>query len=200
MKPTLGIILTLGFTQLAGCAYGTRYVELSYPPDKQVEISRPAAQSVASGPRTQHVILAVNDARETSDRIGNVRDNFGFDTASILTEDNIAVWVHDAIAFELDRIGYQVSDHRGASSNGSADRLTANVQRVYCDIYMVYDGEVTLQARLERGGQEPVTAEYPAKVSSGLAWALSGSATGESLAQALQTSIWNMLRDFGFTD
>ncbi len=200
MKPTLGILLTFGFTQLAGCAFGTRYVDLSYPPQKQVEVSSPATQPVASGPRSHHVILAVTDARETSDRIGNVRNTLGFDTASILTEDNIAVWVHDAIAFELDRLGYQVLDHHGASSNKSADRLTANVQKVYCDIYMLYDGEVSLQATLERAGQEPVTAEYPAKVTSGLAWALSGSATGESLAQALQTTIRNMLRDFGFTD
>ena len=200
MKPTLSILLTLGFTQLAGCAYGTRYVELSYPPEKEVEMSWPSTQPVAPGPRTRHIILAVNDARETSDRIGNVRDNFGFDTASILTEDNIAVWVHDAITIELDRLGYQVLDQYGDSSNKPADRLTASVQKVYCDIYMVYDGEVSLQATLERAGQEPVTAEYPAKVSSGLAWALSGRAIGESLAQALQTAIRNMLHDVGFTD
>ena len=85
-------------------------------------------------------------------------------------------------------------------SSKSTDRLTANVQNVFCDIYAVYDGEVSLQATLERVGREPVTAEFPAKVSSGLSWAGSGSATGESLAQALQTSIRNLLRDFGFTD
>ena len=200
MKSMLVIILTLGFTQLVGCAFGTRYVELSYPPEKPVEISSPATDPVASGPRTPNVILAVNDARETRDRIGNVRNTYGMDTASILTESNIAVWVHDAIAFELDGLGYQVLDHHRSSSNGSADRLTANVQKVYCDIYMVYDGEVSLQATLERAGQEPVTAEYPAKVNSGLSWAGSGGATGESLAQALQTAIRNMLRDVGFTD
>jgi hypothetical protein len=200
VKATLGILLTLGFTQIAGCAFGTRYVALSYPPQQQVEMNSTATQPVTSGPRTQHVILAVNDARETTDRIGNVRNPLGMDTASILTEDNIAVWVHDAIAFELDRLGYQLLDHRGALSNKSTDRLTANVQNVFCDIYAVYDGEASLQATLERVGREPVTAEFPAKVSSGLSWAGSGSATGESLAQALQTSIRNLLRDFGFTD
>jgi len=200
MRPAVGILLTLALTQIAACTYGSRYVELSYPPQEQVEMSSPSTQPVASGPRTHYVILAVNDARETSDRIGNVRDGFGFDTASILTEDNIAVWVYDAVSFELARLGYQVLDQYGASSNESANRLTANVRKVYCDIYMVYDGEVTLQATLERPNQEPVTTEYPAKVSSGLSWAGSGSATGESLAQALQTSIRNMLHDFGFTD
>jgi hypothetical protein len=37
-------------------------------------------------------------------------------------------------------------------------------------------------------------------VSSGLSWAGSGNAAGESLAQALQTAIREMLLDTGFTD
>ena len=200
MRPPVGILLTLALTQIVGCAHRSRYVELSYPPQEQVEISSPATQPVVSGPHTQGVILAVHDTRETTDRIGIVRSDFGFDTSSFLTEDNIAVWVHDAIAFELNRLGFQVLDYGGTSSNASADRLTANVQKVYADIYMAYDGEVTLQATLEQAGQEPVTAEYPAKASSGLVWRLSGSATGESLAQALQIAIHDMLNDLGFTD
>jgi len=131
--------------------------------------------------------------------IGNVRNSFGADTASVLTEDSIVVWVHDAITFELDRSGYQVPGPNDASSDVSADRLTASVMKVHCDVYMVYDGEVTLQITLERADQAPSQTEYPVKVNSGLAWALSGSAAGESLAQALQTAIRDMLRDFGYT-
>ena len=104
MRMALGILLTVGMTQIVGCAFGSRYVELPYPPENQVNMSSPATQPTDSGPRTHHVILAVNDARESRDRIGNVRNTFGMDTASVLTEDNIAVWVHDAIAFELDRL------------------------------------------------------------------------------------------------
>ena len=200
MRTALGVLLTVGMTQIAGCAFGSRYVGLSYPPEKQVEISLPETQPAASGPRTHQVILAVNDARETRDRIGNVRNTFGMDTSSILTEDNIEVWVYDAVVFELGRLGYQVLDHRGTPSDASADRLTATVQKVYCDIYAVYDGEVSLQATLEQAGKEPLTADFPAKVSSGLNWAASGKATGESLAQALQTAIRTMLNDLGFAD
>ncbi len=200
MRPAVGILLTLVLTQIAGCAHGSRYIELSYPPQEQVEISSPATQPAASGPRTHQVILAVNDARETRDRIGNVRNTFGMDTASILTEDNIEVWVYDAVVFELGRLGYQVLDHRSTPSDASEDRLTATVQKVYCDIYAVYDGEVSLQATLERAGEEPLMAEFATKVSSGLSWAGSGSATGESLAQALQIAIHDMLNDLAFTD
>jgi hypothetical protein len=200
MRMALGVLLTVGMTQIAGCAFGSRYVELPYPPENQVDMSSPATQPTDSGPRTHQVILAVNDARETRDRIGNVRNTFGMDTTSILTEENIEVWVYDAVVFELGRLGYQVLDHRGTPSDASEDRLIATVQKVYCDIYAVYDGEVSLQATLERTGEEPLMAEFPAKVSSGLSWAASGKATGESLAQALQIAIRNMLNDLGFTD
>jgi hypothetical protein len=200
MKAAVGILLVVGTTQIVGCAFGTRYVELSYPPENEVEIILPETQPAATGPRTHQVILAVHDARETRDRIGNVRNGFGMDTASILTEDNIEVWVHEAVIFELDQLGYQVLDHRGTPSDASADRLTATVQKVYCDIYAVYDGEVTLKATLERADEQPLLAEFPTKVSSGLNWLASGRATGESLAQALQTAIRSMLYDLGFAN
>ena len=198
MKLKFGIILALGFTQIAGCAAKIRYVELSYPPEIQVEISAPAP--IAAGPRTRTIILGVNDARETRDRIGHIRTFYGGDDGSFITEGNVAVWVHDAIAFELNGLGYQVLDRHSNLSNGHADRLVADVQKVYCDIYLVYDGEVSLQAMLERASKEPMTAEYYAQVNSGVSWAYSSGAIGESLAQALQTAIQKMLRDLGFMD
>lgn len=198
MKATLGVLLTIGMSQIMGCA-NTKYVELSYPPQNQVEIASTEAQPTIPGPRSHIVILAVNDFRETTDRIGHVSGSIT-NTNSFLTEDNIEVWVHDAIAYELQRSGYEVLDSHNASANVSADRLTANVMKVYCAVYMVYDGEVTLQATLERADEAAAKAEYPVKVNSGLAWATSASALGESLAQALQTAIRDMLRDLGYTD
>ena len=200
MKSIFGIILALGFTQIAGCADKIRYVDLSYPPETQVEISAPVPAPIAAGPRTRIIILGVNDARETRDRIGLIRTFYGGDDSSFITEGNVAVWVYDAIAFELNGLGYQVLNRHSNSSSGHADRLVADVQKVYCDIYMMYDGEVSLQAMLERANQEPITAEYYAQVNSGVSWASSSGAVGESLAQALQTAIQNMLRDLGFTD
>lgn len=200
MRIALGVLLTVGMTQIAGCAFGSRYAELSYPPEKEVDMSLPGPKPTASGPRTRQVILSVKDVRETRDRIGNVRNTFGMDTASVLTEDNIEVWAYDAILFELERLGYQVVDHRASQTNASVDRLIAEVQEVYCDVYAVYDGEVSLQATLIRGGEEPLMAEFATKVSSGLSWVGSGSAVGESLAQALQTAIRDLLYDLGFTN
>lgn len=200
MKPTAALLLAIGITQIAGCAFGTRYVELSYPPAKQVEAGSSVAKVLAPGTRTHDVILLVRDARERTDSIGNVRESLGIKTASILTEDNVSTWVHDAVAVELGRLGYQAINHIAVSSDGAADHLTVNVRKIFCDIYAVYDGEVILQVELQRFGEEPVTMDVPAKVTSGLSFAASGKATGESLAQALQTAIRTMLRDFGFSD
>lgn len=194
------LLLLAGLTQAAGCAFGTRYVDLGYPPQKPAKIDAMEFPAALPGPRTRDVILAVNDARPSRDRIGNVRNGYGMDTASILTETNIEVWVFDAIELELEKLGFRAVTHRDALADRGDDRLTANVVKVYCDIYAIYDGEVTLQAALVRDGEEPVIREYPAKVSSGLSFAATGNATGESLAQALQSSVIRMLRDLGFDD
>ncbi len=195
------ILLLLGcLTQAAGCAFGTRYVDLGYPPQKPAKIDAMDPSAALAGPRTRDVILAVNDARPSRDRIGNVRNGYGMDTASILTETNIEVWVYDAIELELEKLGFRTVAQGDAAADRVDDRLTANVVKVYCDIYAIYDGEVTLQAALVRDGENPVTREYPAKVSSGLSFAATGSATGESLAQALQASVIRMLKDLGFDD
>jgi len=200
MRTALGILLTICMTQIAGCAFGTRYIELSYPPAKQVKWSLPETQPAVPGPRTRNVLLAVNDDRETRDRIGAVSAGFGMDTASVLTEVNIEVWVYDAIEFELNRLGFETFDQRSSPPNASADRLTADVQKVYCDIRSWYHGEVTLQATLERADNEPSVTEYPTEVKSGLNWASSGRAAGESVTQALQTAIHSMLYDLGYKD
>ncbi|MFB3101786.1 MAG: hypothetical protein ACE1ZV_00840 [Alphaproteobacteria bacterium] len=89
MRKISTILLILAVTQMAGCAFGTRYVDLSYPPQKQVAVSSPETPPTISGPRTQAVFLVVNDTRETRDRIGNIRNTYGMDTASILTESNV---------------------------------------------------------------------------------------------------------------
>ena len=101
MNGAVVLLLLAGVTQAAGCAFGTRYVELGYPPQKPAKIDAMESATALGGPRTREVILVVNDARPSRDRIGNVRNGYGMDTASILTETNVEVWVYDAIELEL---------------------------------------------------------------------------------------------------
>ena len=194
------IAVVVGFAlQVAGCAFGTRFVELTYPPDKTTNFSFDQQLHQASM-RTRTIVLSVHDRREKIERIGNIRNGFGQDTASIVTDGNVALWVHDAIAYELGSLGYEVIDAEDGPSDGSFDRLTTNVRKVYCDIYAVYDGEVTLEGSIRSADSEVQDGEFPVKVKSGLSYAGTAKATGESLAQALQESIRNMLVEFGFLE
>ena len=184
---------------LAGCTFGTRYVALSYPPDGSDEEKVAAGASAgAAVARTAGVVLDVDDARVDSERIGAVRNTYGIVTASILTEDNIAIWAHDAIRTELEALGYAVVLGTEGDALDAYDRLSAQLTKLYCDIYMFYDGEVTLRATLHPVQGATLGGEFPAKVNSGLSFAASDEGAGQSLAQAMQESARAMLAEFGF--
>lgn len=194
-RPAL-LLLACAALTFAGCAFGSRYVALSYPPEHEGE--QPAPQPSA-GIRTAGVVLNVEDVRDNAERIGVVRNGYGIPTASILTEDNVIIWVHDAISTELVKLGYNVVTDVGSEGDlADYDRLDAQLAKLWCDIFMFYDGEVTLRATLHPVQGEPLAGEFPAKVNSGLSWAASGEATGKSLAQAMQASARAMLAGFGF--
>ena len=200
MKKTITtMILAAALTQ-SGCAFGTRYVDLSYPPENQVEFATAEAETgMRSGPYPGTVALAIWDKRAEQDRVGNIRNTMGMDTASVLTDDNVSIWVHDAIAAELNSLGYRVTDRHEPLDEPSVT-LTADITKVYCDVYAMYDGEVTFVAMLTGPDGETLTREFPAKVVSGISFAGTGTAIQESIAQALQTAIRQMLLEFGFVD
>lgn len=194
-RPAL-LLLACAALPLAGCAFGSRYVSLSYPPEDE----QPAAETArAAGSRSGDVLLVVQDAREDTDRIGVVRNGYGIVTSSILTEDNVTIWAHDAIRTELERLGYNVVAEVGRESDLAAyERLDALLTQLWCDIFLFYDGQVTLRATLHPVQGPPLTGEFPTKVNSGLSWAASGEGTGKSLAQAMQASARAMLAELGF--
>ena len=196
-RPAL-LLLSCLVLPLAGCAFGTRYVALSYPPLQKKDVAENVSTNAAS-PRTAEVVLNVEDVREDTERIGVVRNGYGITTTSILTEDNVAIWAHDAIRTELEALGYKVvNDLEGTVDLDAYDRLDAQLTKLYCDIFMFYDGEATLQATLHPVQGESLSGEFPAKVNSGLSWAASDKGTGQSLAQAMQESSRAMLAEFGF--
>ena len=187
---------------LTGCTLGTRYVALSYPPPQKEEVAVNVAVNVppnVASPRTAEVVLNVEDVREDNERIGVVRNGYGIATTSILTEDNVVIWAHDAIRTELEALGYKVvNDLEGTVDLDAYDRLDAQLTKLYCDIFMFYDGEVTLRATLHPLQGESLSGEFPAKVNSGLSWVASDKGTGQSLAQAMQESLRAMLAELGF--
>ena len=104
MKTIITTMILAAALTLSGCAFGTRYVDLSYPPEKQVEFATAATETrMPGGPYPGTVALAVWDKRAEQDRVGNIRNTMGMDTASVLTDDNVSIWVHDALAAVSDR-------------------------------------------------------------------------------------------------
>ena len=191
-------LIVIVASQATGCAFGTRFVDLSYPPKNVSEqASEAATASMRFRELPSDIVLEVYDKRDQMERIGNIRNGYGIDTASILTEQNIAVWVHDAIDYELDRLGIAVIEVYDADFDEPPAKLVVDVKKVYCDIYAMYDGEVALQADLVQGHDVLMSAAVEEKAVSGLSFVGSGSSTGESLAQALQMAIQELLLELG---
>ena len=182
---------------LSACGYGTHYINLSYPPEKQSEIAPRQVTPSAGDSHGPAVLLTVNDKRDIVNRIGIVLNDLG-PNASVLTEHNIAVWVHDAVAYELQNLGYEVSARDSASLGESTATLTVAILNINCIIAGFYESKVLLQATLDQEGGPSYEGEFSGKGSAGMNLMMSDEKAAESLARALQQSIQTMLHDFGY--
>jgi len=199
MKIPGKMLLFLLITQIAGCAFGTRYVHLTYPPDHDIAYEK--LESSAPNelvPVSVNILLEVRDARPDGSPVGNIRNTVGMDTASAISDDNVVIWVQDAITMELAQLGYEVADHRYSDAGASGYALTTDITKIYCDVYAMYDGEVTLNATLTRQSGESISREFAAKVVSGMSFASSANGIEASIAEALQSAIRQMLLELGF--
>jgi len=184
------VVLLSSLVSLAGCAFGTRTATLTYPPDEESEGLVASAQAAEMEvTRDKSVYLTVSDERSDRTRIGNVRNAFGMDTADVVTKDDIARWVEGAIAMELRQAGYEVI--QGDTNPGGDDviGLDAEVLKVYCDVYMTYDGEVSLMVNLKGDDGTEVRKQIEGKGGVGLNWAATAESYAESIALALQDAI-----------
>jgi len=182
----------------AGCTSSTRFVELAYPPEEAVKRAAADIPLPETGPRTATVVLAVNDGRESVDRIGTVDGAFGIPRNSILTENNVAVWVRDAIATELERREYRAIGAHGAPA--SLDRLSVDVVSVFCRVSFFYTASMQLRATLDTIDADPVVVDVPAAVRSGMNFMQSGEGIRETLARVLQQAVLDLLDRYGYLE
>jgi hypothetical protein len=179
---------------LGGCAFGTRTVVLSYPPEETVDgfIDSAYAEEIGEAvPRT--IVLSVFDRRSEGHRIGNVRNAFGMDTADVVTRDDVTDWVARALEKELVSVGHSVIRSGEALPGENAIGLRADILTVYCDVYLTYDGEVSLMVTLEDKERGSISKQLAGEGSVGLNWAATAESYGESLALALQDAISKLL-------
>ena len=142
----------------------------------------------------RRVVLKVTDERPNKARIGNVRNAFGMETADVVTKNDVAAWVAGALRHDLEALGYRVDASKAGTGEGAV-QLEARVVEVYCDVYMTYDGDVTLDVTFATPGRPPSNKYYKGAGSVGVNWAATAESYSESLARALQDAISQVVQD-----
>ena len=197
MKKMAILILFASISSITGCAFGTRHAELYYPPSaidgtSLIASAHPEA-SVAETPR--EVIIQVTDHRDSRQRIGNVRNGFGMDTADVISKDDLNLWIKSALITELANAGYTVVADGSRATRDHAIDLNADILEVYCDVYISYDADVSLRVTLSGNDRQPFQKTYHGDGSAGVAWDLSAKGFAKSLSLALQDAIAKILVD-----
>lgn len=197
MKKVAVLILLSSILGITGCAFGTRNAELSYPPktaDGASLISSAHAKAGVPG-ESREVVVQVTDQRVSRERIGNVRNGFGMDTANVVTKDDIRLWVESALTSELANAGYTIVADGGPATSDDAIALYTEILEVYCDVYMTYDADISMSVTLTAKDQQPFQRSYEGDGSVGVNWGATGKSYAESLSLALQDAITKILAD-----
>mgnify|MGYP007011830667 CR=1 FL=1 len=190
------ILVATTLLALSGCAFGTRQADLSYPPHEQGEgkVIAVAKADPAGMPGCCEVLLTVRDMRARTDRVGNVRNGFGMDTADVVTDVDVRTWVEDAFRHDLAQAGWVVLP-AAVVPGDDAVRLDADITKVHCDAYLSYDGNVAMSVTLAQPGAQPFERHYEGSGSVGISWAATAKSYAESLSLALQDAIAQVMTD-----
>lgn len=186
---------TLLSVVLAGCAFGTRHPTLTYPPAAEsgaVPAAQAAARSAAKNVRI--VLDPFVDQRSDKRVVGTVRNGFGMRTADVIPTNSVSGWVMQAMTMELEKNGYVVATGRSGTDGqaGATAEVSGEILNVFCDMYFSYTGQVSLLARVSRGGKEVLNRHFAGEGSAGIAWG----ATEESFAQSLALALAAALQQF----
>ena len=170
MKKTLVVgLFGLMVAHIGGCAFGTRHPILTYTP-------------ITKSDAPKNISILVEDFRdERIDKnvIGHVRNGYGFKTADVVTETNIAQWVTDALKAELGNNGYiVVKDRVDLSTQGE-------ILSVYCDSLALYEGKIDLEVSFKKNDQVIFERKYRGSASN-MNWAATSNGYGTTLQNTLQ--------------
>lgn len=193
----LRMLLSLSLLSVLGaCAFGDRSVLLEYPPEKEKAGSMAAMAAIepASGGERQKLVISLfDDLRADKATVGEVRNGFGMKTADANTRSDVPDWIREAARYEFERAGFDVSF---ADESGSGDPvLDGQIITVFCKAMFGYEGEVSLIATLERGGETLLDNRYSGEGSVGMNWAATGKSYGQSLTLALQDAMGSLVGD-----
>ena len=179
---------------LAGCAFGTRNATLIYPPKAESGAVPVAQAATRPAPKNVQIVLGpFSDQRTDKKVVGTMRNGFGMRTADVVAMNSVPDWVAQAIKMELEDSGYSVATVAGGdSAAGASAVVSGEILNVFCDMYMSYTGQVSLLARVSKGGKEVLNKHYSGEGSAGLAFA----GTAESFAQSLSLALAVAVKQF----
>ena len=196
---TINILLLACIFELTACV--TRPVELYYPPDARAVANQPAsADDNSDQSNAREIVLDTFDARTEKVRL-NDRSNggfVGFQYTMFVTEDDMAEWVSDAVAFELGEAGYSVIRKDTRTSNDAVLGLTVDLQKLFASVTAEISTEALIQATLQRENKTQITRQYDG-IGRATNFVDSGETFAKSLALALQDAISKMLVDLELT-
>jgi hypothetical protein len=197
-----GITILVLIGLLGGCAFGTRQPTLIYPPAPQSGATPVANAAPKSAPKDVQILLdPFVDERSDKKGVGTVRNGFGMRTADVIPTNSVADWVTQALKTELQNEGYtvDVASAGNSSSRGANRVVSGEIQKVFCDMYFSYTGEVSLLVKVSRDGKDVLNKNYSGEGSAGVAWGATAESYAQSLALALAAALKPFLADLDKT-
>jgi hypothetical protein len=195
MKKNVLLVLLVLAASLGGCAFGTRQVTLTYPPNNTAEVVPSVHAETPVSPSQRTIVIDFVDRRSEQQVIGEVRNGWGMRTADVVPLNSVPNWVVDAVKVDLEGAGYTVL-HRDASQASLHDALlSGEILTVYCTALFSYEGEVSFIAKLTKDGKERLNKRYSGKGTAGLNWAATSDTYGQSLALALSDAVKQLIQD-----
>lgn len=188
-----GLTLILAITLiLGGCAFGTRNTTLQYQPQSEDDtISTAQAATLPASKKAEISLGTFIDQRKDKNIVGTVRNGWGMRTADVVATNDVTEWISNAIKIELTTAGYSVVE----KPLESQAILSGDITNVFCDMYLTYEGSVSLYVKLFRDGNEMLSKLYVGNGSTGVAWAGTAEAFGQSLSMALSDALKQLIAD-----
>lgn len=190
---TLASILSV--VVLVGCAFGTRQPTLVYPPASEPADKMAAHAAVPPARKNVQIVLKpFVDARSDKRVVGTVRNAFGMRTADVIPTNDVSGWVTQAVATELEKNGYTVVSSPDQPGN-TGKVVSGEVLNVFCDMYLTYNGQVSLVVKVNEDGKELLNRHYAGEGSAGMAVAMTAESYAQSLALALAAALQKFVAD-----
>lgn len=181
----VGLLLAFGLAGI-GCAFGTRQVTLTYPPDVKIDGSVVQAETTIKDPNGIKIaVRTFRDERSNKTTIGEVRNGYAMKTSDAIAQNDVAEWITGALAYELKAEGFEVIADEASFSTATAI-VSGDVITVYCTALFSYEGEVSFYGSITENEAEIHRNRYTAQGTAGMNWAATSASYGKSLGDALQ--------------